>query len=227
MRRWRPGDRVCDPRGPRIEPSVTILGSEFDGFRFTTVGRHITGSCWRFTKLVCPSAEAPPRDGASPRLGRNLFASGRAFAAEEPGVARFATSGVISGRGLRIATWKAGGQPGPDPGNTAPQPGKSGLFPISGWSLACRTSRTARLDRTACRGARSRRNRHGRERDHYRTSYFSHSGKYFRPCHALRRGGRMNNYSFNEINRLNGHQQAQAGPRTAYQDRGVGCGDAS
>ena len=101
---------------------------------------------------VCRSAAARWRSTqrVPARLGRNLFASGRAFAAEEPGAARFATSGVeISWRGLRIATWKAGSQPGPDPVNTAPQPGKSGLFPISGWCLACRTSRTARLDRTA------------------------------------------------------------------------------
>ncbi len=53
-------------RSSRAEdkPPVMILGAEFDGFRFTTVRRHITGSCWRFTKVVCPSAEAPPRDGA-------------------------------------------------------------------------------------------------------------------------------------------------------------------
>src|SRR5580693_218778 len=52
---------------------------------------------------------------------------------------RSATSGVRSPRrDLRIATWKAGCQPGPDTGNTAPQPGKSGLFPITGWCLACR-----------------------------------------------------------------------------------------
>jgi hypothetical protein len=43
------------------------------GFGLMTVGRHITGSCWRFTKAVCPSAEAPPRDGASPRLGAKPF----------------------------------------------------------------------------------------------------------------------------------------------------------
>ena len=137
---------------------------------------------------VCRSAAARWR--GSPRLGRNLFASVRAFAAEEPGAARFATSGVrspslISERGLRIATWKAGGQPGPDPGNTAPQPGKSGLFPISGWSLACRTSRTARLDRTAreprtaCPGARSRRNRHGWETEPLPHFVFMASGEYF------------------------------------------------
>jgi hypothetical protein len=132
---------------------------------------------------VCRSAAARWR--RSPRLGRNRLRKRWSICRRGAwSCAIRYERGEISGRGLRIATWKAGGQPGPDPGNTAPQPGKSGLFPISGWCLACRTSRTAGLDRTAreprtaCRGARSRRNRHGRERDHYRTLYFSHSGKY-------------------------------------------------
>ncbi len=119
---WRcPGDRVCDPRGPRIEPPVMILGAEYDGFPIHDGWAPYYRFLLAFHQSclpVCRSAAARWRStqGVPARLGRNLFASGRAFAAEEPGVARFAK---ISERGLRIATWKAGSQPGPDPGNCA------------------------------------------------------------------------------------------------------------
>ena len=130
----RPGDRVCDPRGPRIEPSVMILGAEFDGFPIHDGWAPYYRFLLAFHQSclpVCRSAAARWRgdQGVPARLGRNLFASGRAFAAEEPGVARFAK---ISERGLRIATGRLEASLDRIL-ETAPQPGKSGLFPISNW----------------------------------------------------------------------------------------------